>query len=141
MKTCKHCKQSRKNSQFYEGRAKCKICREEYLTSYRLANREKILKRKNIWKKKNPDKVKSASLMSDYGINLNEYNNLLLKQKYCCAICEANQATLTLALAVDHCHKTNKIRGLLCQRCNRAIGLFNDDAKYLKAAIAYLEGL
>jgi hypothetical protein len=44
-----------------------------------------------------------------------------------------------MELAVDHCHTTGKVRGLLCSTCNTALGSFQDNPAYLKAAIHYLE--
>jgi protein-arginine kinase activator protein McsA len=52
-----------------------------------------------------------------------------------CAICKKVQAR---TLHVDHCHNSSKVRGLLCQKCNMAIGLFNDNSDLLKKAIKYL---
>lgn len=56
-----------------------------------------------------------------------------------CAICNLHQAELSLTLAVDHCHKTGKIRGLLCVNCNQGIGKFKDSVFLLEAAIKYLQ--
>ena len=70
-----------------------------------------------------------------YGIRLLDYNNLLKKQKGVCGIC-GNKCRVRLA--VDHCHKTGKVRGLLCGRCNMAIGKLGDTSHDLKAAYEYL---
>jgi len=72
-----------------------------------------------------------------------EYIALLEKQNYVCAICELPETAAirgrTLALAVDHCHGTNRIRGLLCMQCNRAIGGLRHSKALFEKAIAYLE--
>jgi hypothetical protein len=77
-----------------------------------------------------------------YGITDAEYQNLLSKQHGICAICKKSQAPVRSwngqNLAVDHCHNTGKIRGLLCNRCNRSIGYFEDNADLLAAAFIYL---
>lgn len=75
------------------------------------------------------------------------YDALLLAQDGLCAICRmpetmTNRAATTIGprrLAVDHCHKTGKIRGLLCCGCNQAIGRFKDNPATLRAAIAYIK--
>lgn len=54
-----------------------------------------------------------------------------------CSICK-KPADALKALALDHCHETGKIRGLLCTKCNMGLGLFDDDVTKLKAAIEYL---
>lgn len=65
---------------------------------------------------------------------------LLRKQNYRCAICRAKKpGVLTKRFALDHCHKTNKIRGFLCRKCNVALGSFDDSVKLLKSAIRYLK--
>lgn len=86
----------------------------------------------------NPEKVKAGYLQRKYGITLEQYNILLVKQNSNCAICGINQANLSRALAVDHCHTTGKIRGLLCSNCNTGLGLFDDNVGNLTAAIQYL---
>lgn len=73
-----------------------------------------------------------------YGISLEDYNKMLKNQNEVCAIC--SKVCITgRALAVDHCHKTGKIRGLLCAHCNTALGRFNDDPVMLEKAIKYLK--
>lgn len=73
-------------------------------------------------------------------IHADHYAELLARQDGKCGICGALSGTNGRKdrLAVDHCHESHHIRGLLCHRCNTAIGLFNDDTERLKAAIQYL---
>jgi len=78
-------------------------------------------------------------LKSTFNISLFEYNELFTKQNGCCAICKKHQTEFKKRLAVDHCHKTGKIRGLLCATCNTALGQFKDLISNLKEAIIYLE--
>lgn len=74
-------------------------------------------------------------------ISKNTWNNLAKKQNYKCAICGVDNSLLKRKLAIDHCHTTGKIRGLLCGKCNMGIGYFNDSAELLLAARDYLEGV
>lgn len=68
------------------------------------------------------------------------YMKMLDLQNQCCLICNINvENTGKLHLVIDHCHKTNKVRGLLCSKCNVGLGMFNDDIEILKSAINYLE--
>ena len=95
------------------------------------------------WKKayRNSQKVKDARrnqlLQKSFGITLYEYNALLQAQKQVCAIC-FNVET-TRSLAVDHCHKTGKVRGLLCRFCNQALGLLKDNSEIVERALNYLK--
>lgn len=83
---------------------------------------------------KNKDKYKDIDLKRHFGISLQDFKKMLIKQKHCCKICKVIDVTL----AVDHCHKTGKVRGLLCGKCNKGLGLFNDNSKLLLKAIKYL---
>lgn len=69
---------------------------------------------------------------------------MLEDQNHLCAICKTEgfkmHKGVYYSLVVDHCHATKKVRGALCNNCNRALGLFKDDINRLKAAIRYLEG-
>lgn len=99
------------------------------------------------WKKDNPERSKRSSrersLKFRFGINLQEYEELLHKQNYACAICGStetrNMGDTVWSLSVDHNHITGKIRGLLCNNCNRGLGLLGDSLEALKKAIKYLE--
>lgn len=82
-------------------------------------------------------------LKQDYGITPEQYADLLAAQNGACAICRKPESVMragkVMRLPVDHCHETGRVRGLLCHRCNRAIGLLGDDVEVLRAAIDYLE--
>lgn len=77
-------------------------------------------------------------LKKKYGITLKEYNVLWDSQKNLCAICGSPRTTERL-FCVDHCHTTGKVRGILCIKCNSALGKFNDDVGLLNKAILYLQ--
>lgn len=74
-----------------------------------------------------------------------DYNALAEKQNHRCAICGAEEKSRdrwngrTRRLAIDHCHTTGKVRGLLCTGCNSALGHMQDDPERLRAAADYLE--
>ena len=81
-------------------------------------------------------------LMRYYGIDLAKYQEMLLAQNGVCSICFKPETSVVNGkikpLAVDHCHDSEKIRGLLCARCNQAVGLFGEDVNVLSNAIDYL---
>jgi len=89
--------------------------------------------------------LKNGSLKKQYGITLDVYEAMLLHQKGVCAICGKPETAChhitkeVRDLAVDHCHKTADIRGLLCSKCNTGLGSFGDSRKMLQAAIRYLD--
>jgi len=94
---------------------------------------------------KKPHVLKDKYLKKLYGLSLIEYNKLLETQDHKCAICNQPEGAIDpyskkpRKLAVDHCHKTGKVRGLLCTNCNTGTGRFNDDISLLKAAVKYLK--
>lgn len=77
-------------------------------------------------------------LRTDYGMTLDNYLNMLSKQNNCCAICGVTTQELDRRISVDHCHKTGKVRGLLCQKCNNGLGFFKDSPALLTKAADYL---
>jgi hypothetical protein len=78
-----------------------------------------------------------------YGVSYSQYKQMLIKQNNCCANsgCLATEpgAPGRTRFYIDHCHKTNKIRGLLCHKCNLALGHVSDDIKKLEGLIVYLK--
>lgn len=79
-----------------------------------------------------------------YGVSLGQVEDLRVKQKSRCAICQTHEDDIQHAtfkhnpLVIDHDHATGKVRGLLCSKCNLILGNSNDSVKTLKAAIRYL---
>lgn len=104
--------------------------------SYR-KNREKRYIVHRAWAVKNREKVRGYLLQKDHGITLEFYNELLEIQRGVCAICGGKNDGKNLV--VDHDHKTGKVRGLLCFKCNVALGLLNDDFVLLYVAHEYLQ--
>lgn len=85
-----------------------------------------------------PKRQKNQVLKRFYGINLQEYNKMLKNQQGTCKICNS-KPKYKKSLSVDHCHKTGKVRGLLCGDCNTGLGKFRDNIDSLKNAIKYLK--
>ena len=110
-------------------------------------NVEQIKKYQSGWRKNNVDKRLNYNLNRKFNINLIDYNNLMVKQNNVCAVCQNPEVAkdhrtgLTRKLSVDHNHKTKKIRGLLCNNCNTALGKIKDDPKLLMKMINYLDGV
>lgn len=94
-------------------------------------------KRNKEWDTK--EKAKDRKLRSVFGINLNDYNAMLKAQNNKCAICGTTDPQGIGSFHVDHCHTTNKIRGLLCHHCNHGLGNFKDNSQVLRNAANYLE--
>jgi len=87
------------------------------------------------------DSCKNSKLKHNYGITLDQYNQMVIDQDDKCLICLCNFSTTDKSRKanIDHCHKTNKVRGILCHKCNTGIGLLNDNPDILKKAVIYLE--
>lgn len=127
MKKCSRCKKDKdlnlfnKNSSRKDGKQHmCKSCESEY-------------------GQENIKRIKNRRRERIYGISPEEYENILLKQNGKCAICKSDKSEFHNGLHIDHNHNTGKIRGLLCLKCNSAIGKFKDSIEILQEAIKYLE--
>lgn len=133
--SCKKCN-NKTNKHNYK---KYKDKRLEWAKKYRLGHKEELKKWGKDWYKKNKDKVKNYALMQKYGITLDDYNLMFIKQNGCCVICGKHQSEMAHSLAVDHSHESGQVRGLLCDGCNVVLGYTNDDIDILKNMISYLE--
>ena len=99
----------------------------------RLASLKEQYSNDEEFRRKKRDKAYRAA----YGISLEEYEQFLKEQDGVCAGCGESDIA-NRRLSIDHCHKSNQVRGLLCIRCNRLLGLAKDDPKILKQLIEYL---
>lgn len=132
--------------------AKAKAWRDEYYIKnrekvlesgkrYRTNNKEKFRAAGRRWVKNNPARRKTLDLnwriRNIYKSTPEEVNKILLSQNNSCAICKTSFNEIKTC--VDHCHKKEKIRGILCNKCNLGLGLFKDDPLLLKLAASYIE--
>jgi hypothetical protein len=94
------------------------------------------------WSSKNKERYKKnqrrASWQRLYGLSEEEYNNLLIKQEFRCAVCGVHQKDLPQSLSVDHNHTTGRVRGLLCSDCNFMLGHAKDNPDTLNRGTAEL---
>lgn len=85
------------------------------------------------------NRSRNSRLKNWYGIDLETYNMMWALQEGKCAICHKHQTDNGRRLAVDHEHSTGKIRNLLCQYCNTALGLLQEDLSVMSALVEYLK--
>lgn len=104
-------------------------------------NREAIKEQRKVFRKNNPELVKAyarrSTLKRRYGLTEGEYHSMLAGQDNACAICESKFDGERIP-AVDHCHRTGKVRAILCRSCNSAIALLGEDPKRMSRAIEYV---
>lgn len=145
MKKCSKCKKIKQTQEFNPDKrskdgcySSCRICKNKECATYRKNNPDKIKTSGKKWRDKNPTWFRENDLKNEYGMSLNEYNQMFNNQNGCCAICKKHQSNFKKVLAVDHSHKTGKVRKLLCHKCNNAIGLFLDNSQICYNAGDYL---
>lgn len=156
LKVCAWCKEAKPLSEFYprkyiykrkDGkpykkragkggygvRGECKQCQ--------LVQEKNKLSDEEIRKRKRADR-----LARNFKITIEEYEAILKEQRGVCAICGKQETAQDrwgpgkrVNFNIDHCHSTGKVRGVLCARCNMALGLFGDDPDMLLEAVNYLE--
>ncbi len=129
MKTCSKCKQSKSPDEFYNTKrtydgkqAYCKECQG-------IINKG--------WVGSNEDRVHTHQMKYRYGISPVQYADMLEQQNGVCAVCGKTNKD-GKRLAVDHDHETLEVRGLLCHRCNVALGMVDDDVNILTNLIEYI---
>ncbi len=152
VKTCSMCKRILSLSSYYKAKKNkdgyfghCKECQKTKSHDFYIKNKEKRNKQTRVWRKSNPKRLKTIerrATLKKHGVALEEYEFLLKRCGNRCVICNEketrkNQYGIT-PLSVDHDHKTGKIRGLLCNRCNRVLGMVKDDLNILTEMKSYL---
>lgn len=132
---CKTCKEYKVNTEYYKSkltksglRGSCAACTREQDKLYRQFNKEKV---KLSTKKKRLKKC--------YGITPEEYATAMSSSSVCeiCSSLEGNDANSMFCY--DHCHSTGLFRGVLCRKCNQAIGTLGDTANSVLKAYEYLK--
>jgi len=109
----------------------------QYNKVYYQNNKQRLLGVYNKWKGENKERIVGYNLKKLYGLSIQEYNDMAESQSGKCAICGMKEKGKRLA--VDHCHTYGKVRGLLCSRCNMALGSLKDSPEILQKAILYLQ--
>lgn len=95
--------------------------------------------------KKNPEVRRKSHIKKYYNLDWDVYCRMFASQEGKCKICDTqislykDKKSKAETTAVDHCHTTGRVRGLLCSKCNKGLGLFDDNIELLKIAIDYLE--
>lgn len=130
----------------------CKSCLKEYRDQNKAQRRETI----KAWRAAHPDKmreyrrkdaqrsrarIKRWREKTFYGLTPEMKQSMLQRQGNRCAICLRHEKELKRGLAIDHCHETGRVRGLLCHPCNQALGMLREDFNRFERAMDYLLGL
>lgn len=124
--------------------SKCKACYRAYLAKKRADpewNKKTLetLREKRFMREiKTTEAEKNARIKYVYGITAHEVEVMKEMQGHRCAICGANENDLPRGLVIDHDHELNKVRGMLCHECNKAIGIMHDDYDRLMKAAEYV---
>lgn len=147
---CRICKEPKTSADFYRTsfrrkngsrgfRRECKACGNKRHAEYVEKNKAEINgRRRGNYHASDKIQAISQNLKRYYGLTIEDYNRMFLEQQGCCKICGVHQSGFERRLDVDHDHQTKKIRGLLCIRCNRGIGLLQDSIEVVQRALDYL---
>lgn len=149
-KICIKCGEQKAVNEYYSHRhmtdgrlGACRVC---CIAARRLAHANRDVeshrRKKRAYHKVYGPKQKDWRMRKLYGLSLDQYNALVKKQKGRCLICLAKEADFPQyrpQLLVDHCHQSKKVRGLLCDYCNKGLGYFRDNVGLMENAIKYIQ--
>ena len=159
MKRCKKCGKQKPVAAFYPAagtldglRGECKACSSATKKAWYRKNRQRAIARAVAWQRANQDRynarmreyrrqhpevARADHLRRKFGLTLDEYERMLDRQGGGCHICGSPPSD-RISLHIDHDHGTGDIRGLLCVRCNNAIGLLRENPDLMRRAIRYV---
>jgi hypothetical protein len=130
----RNCANCQKEFSLDDEGARKKYCSERCMSQFHWNKQGK--------KYRNSEKGKASMfawrLRKEFGITVDDYNNMLEAQNHSCAICKRTDPT-GYGWHVDHCHAKGHVRGLLCSLCNQGLGLFKENSDVMKRAIEYIE--
>ena len=140
---------------FMDGKSRrCKACAVEKATAWRVANperhRENQRRAQRAYVSRNPDVQRATQLKAKYGITIADFDAMFAAQNGCCKVCDVKLDVYTRFVSespvnkattahIDHCHSTGRVRGLLCLRCNSAVGYLKDCPERARRLAQYLE--
>ena len=137
--TCSRCQERKGRSEFYVDRKsktgrsyECKDCRKKRAKENYAADPEGHKARHKAWVEKNRHRVKLHKIKSAFGLSPEEYEAM----PQVCVICGSTEK-----LCVDHSHRSGRVRGILCQSCNKGLGHFRDDPTLMFRAAEYILGI
>lgn len=154
MQKCKKCNLIKRLNEFTKNnasktglRAACRRCTREYSREYYKTHKERarlLAKKRRLLNKGKPSyKLQRSNYFfkRTYGLTLEQVKQIFRQQKGKCSICKKRmrmRGNGGKRAHIDHDHKNGKIRGMICDICNRGLGFFQDNTKILKSAIRYL---
>lgn len=129
-KICTTCKIEKSETEFHlrgdkKGKnlqSQCKNCVRAKQQIYRLHHREDCNETARLWRRNNPLAVKQNNIFYKYGIMPEQYEMLFISQDFKCNVCSVEVFPYEHGSCVDHNHNTGRVRGILCTKCNIAIG-------------------
>ncbi len=148
---CKDCGLAKPLSHFRVERGchryQCNSCRSEYRRreyatrkELRIKNRETCAARRVKLHETGITLARMDELKKRFGLTPEQYQAMWQEQNGQCRICGSPLIPGKGGHAIDHCHNSGRVRGLLCNGCNSGLGYFRDDPERMLRAIAYLKG-
>ena len=150
MRECKKCKVSKSTDNFFKRKnykdgfdTSCKSCRREiykkWYNSEKGQEKTKKYSKEYYSREDVRERQRRNRIEKTFNISYNDYEKMVIFQDNKCEIC-GNPETDSRHkfLSIDHNHRTKEVRGLLCNLCNKALGLFKDNLTVLKSAVKYI---
>lgn len=146
LKECRRCVIFQPIESFYrrlDKENRCKSCVSQLRKIAYAKDPQKVINRVRRDRLANPEKMRGTKLKQTYGLSLENWNKLYAEQNGVCAVCRKPESTIwrgrVVNLAVDHDHETLEVRGLLCTKCNRSLGLMDENVDRILSLAEYIK--
>lgn len=139
IKQCPKCGSPYETAELFGKDRRCRLCCRAKSKKYRKDNPKKVAESNKKSRKANPQSLSKSlrkARLKRFGLTEEDYENLLIGQNGVCAVCKQVDK---ITLAIDHCHETDIVRGLLCGSCNKAEGLLKSNPDVIRALADYVE--
>lgn len=120
MSSCRKCRSVKQKE---DRQSNLEATRQSDRDAYQRTKEHKVAYARD-YRRKYKDKTRATNLKVKYGITQNDYDAMKSSQDFKCAICGTHEDDLKRVLCVDHCHDTGRVRGLLCDTCNKFLGFY-----------------